>query len=230
MHYDYYFIAKGNLETFYEFEERFNSLQRYYYFSEAYTKTYLSESLAALEQLEDPSSEQSDYLQNQEKLHDEVFFDAAFSEGRELEIQDDQLLFPQYIRGSVVSHIFSLCETLLADVTTSVAEKLGEPINLPERGPYLDRYISYLRRDCGLPITITSETWKQINTLREIRNRYIHKIDRELSEQIKEHLEDWIGSPEENIDIDNDYVIAGFETIGNVAGLINDAHYEFMGS
>ena len=59
MYYEQWFMADGHLEAFFEFEGRFNSLQRYYAFGVKYMESYLLESESALEELDDPASDRA---------------------------------------------------------------------------------------------------------------------------------------------------------------------------
>jgi hypothetical protein len=80
-------------------------------------------------------------------------------------------------------------EKLLDDVAGDVAKRLGQTVELPKNMPYINQYVTYLQRSCGLFLTIDKPTWKEIDTLRNVRNRYIHRISRALPEQVQVQLD-----------------------------------------
>ena len=84
--------------------------------------------------------------------------------------------------------------------------------------PYINRYLTYLQRNCGLLFVIDKSTWKTINMLGDVRNRYIHRIGKDLPSQIQEELDKLIEShASAETKISDQFVQTAFSTIGSMA-------------
>lgn len=193
------------------FGDRIESLQRYFEFTSKFVNTYIEQSKISL----------SHVLENSDSAEE--------SDVHEIMTSGDSDYFMEYLRASVLSHLFTLMEGLLSDVANEVAKMLGQQVELPENMPYINRFITYLQRSCGLAIKIDKETWKKIDMLRSLRNKYVHQMNRDLPEHIQQQLQKLIDEAQEPGGIVDDiYVRSAFKTIGSLAEIIDLAYWAFV--
>lgn len=197
------------LETFYQFAYRINSLHRHWMSTRKFIACYLTD-LRAME---------TDGSGEMELFKDELLL-------------SDQEYFPQFLRGAVLSHSLAVLESLLDDVAAEVASELGAKVDLDHRPlPYINRYILFLTRNCGLKLEVSRDLWKQLDAVRELRNRYIHKLDRDLPAQIKATLED-IASETRSDDtlVDDVFVDRGLEVVAELGKAVETAFWQWYES
>jgi len=191
------------------YESRLESLHRHWVFSKEFITSHLTE-------LGNTSEDGSAGFQN-------TFDDVA---------KTDIDLFPSYLRGSTITLCFSLFETLLGDVADEVASDLGEEVSFEERQlPYINRYIRWLNNVGGLHIEVEKKQWKELDAVRELRNRFIHRMDRDLPEQIRKTLKAIQPSDDgQEFTIDDDFVDLTFRTMADLAKRIELAYWSFFDS
>jgi hypothetical protein len=192
------------IEPFWEFKYRFQSLQRHWELNKAYISNHIS------------------ILKNVEGDGSAEFYD-VFSETVGVDIE----YFPEYLRLSTISFSLSLVENLLGDLCEEVAKDLGMEIDLDKRPlPYINKYILWLTRGCGLEIAIDKSMWKSLDAIREVRNRFIHKIDRDLADQIKKVISEMVSSTLEG-EITDEFVGASFSRLADLVKTIELAYIKF---
>ena len=104
-------------------------------------------------------------------------------------VLSDQECFPEFLRCAILSQSLALIENLLNEVVHEIASEHGEEPKLDQRQlPYVNRYILFLTRTCGWELDVGKDLWTNLDAIRELRNRYIHKLDRDLPGQIKTTL------------------------------------------
>ena len=159
-------------EPFWQFKYRFQSLQRHWELNKEFVRNHIS----ILNNLDHDGTAE---------------FDTVFSETAECDIE----YFPEYLRLSTISFSLSLVENLLGSLSDEIAADLGVEIDLDKRPlPYIHKYILWFTRGCGLEINIDKSMWKSLDALREMRNRFIHRIDRDIPEQVKKVISDMVSS------------------------------------
>jgi len=235
---DQLYVPSDSLpDVFFPFSYRLESLQRYYVFTSGFVERYTAGAEIALHQYQDPlflAERENKLMDHPDAEEMGAFYDPAAESGSVSDIvYSDDEYFVQYLRGSVIAHLFTLIEGLFTDVSDKVADNLGQTVELPEkRMPYINRYVIYLQRSCGLLLNIDKPTWKRIDALREVRNRYIHRISQDLPEQIRIELQKLLElaeTPETQLSSDA-FVNAAFETIGDLATRLTEAYVEFLDS
>jgi len=209
-----YQASESFLEAFDIFGARLESLQRYFEFSSQYVEFYLSQSRDSLAKVQDYSDSAEEF---------DVHYDITSS---------DEDYFAEYLRASVLSHLFTLLEGLLADVADDVARILGQPVELSRKHmPYINKYVTYLKRSCGSSFNITKETWKTLDALRELRNRYVHRLNRDLPAQIQQQLQKLIEDAQEpKTEVNDLFVRTAFSTIGCLATDLDASYWSFVAS
>ena len=193
-------------EPFWEFKYRFQSLQRHWELS----KDHIQNHISLLKSVEgDGSAEFAD----------------IFSETAAVDIE----YFPEYLRLSTISFALSLVENLLGSLSDEVARDMGIEIALDERRlPYINKYILWLTRGCGLDINIDKSLWKSLDAIREMRNRFIHKINRDIPEQVKKVISEMIlvAINDENL-VTDDFVNVSMMRLAELVKEIELAYIEF---
>jgi hypothetical protein len=168
----YYETENQFFMPFWEFKYRFQSLQRHWELNKAYLNTHIS-------------------ILNSVEGDESAEFKDIFSETANIDIE----YFPEYLRLSTISFSLSLLESLLGRLSEEVAKDMGVNIELDVRPlPYINKYILWLTRGCGLDIRIDKSLWKDLDAIREIRNRFIHRVDREISDQLKKVISEMMQS------------------------------------
>lgn len=192
--------------SFYEFESRFQSLQRHWQLN----KSYISSHISILERVRGDGSAEFDHL-----FSETVGFDMNY--------------FPEYLRLSTISFALSLVENLLGTLSEEIAEDLNVNIDLDKKQmPYVNKYILWLVRGCGIQISIDKILWKNLDAIREMRNRFIHRIDRDIPDQVKKIIGEMVSSVinDDNI-ITDEFVDASFVTISKIVKKIELAYIKF---
>jgi hypothetical protein len=159
-------------KPFWDFKYRFQSLQRHWVLNKRYLNNHIS-TLSAVKG--DGSAE---------------FFD-VFSETANVDIE----YFPEYLRLSTISFALSLVENMLGALSEEIASDLGVSISLDKRPlPFINKYILWITHGCGIPVDIKKPMWKSLDAIREMRNRFIHRIGRDIPEQIKKVITEMVAS------------------------------------
>lgn len=194
------------LQAFYEFASRLNSLQRHWEFSRGFIAGYLS----------DLKTVQTDGSAEMEDVKDEF-------------VLSDQEYFPEFLRCTVLSQALALIENLLSDVVQEIASKIATHPEPDQRKlPYVNRYILFLTKTCGLELEVSKDLWKNLDAIRELRNRYIHKLDRDLPSQIKKTLTRIAAEVQsEDKPVDDKFVDVGLEVVAEIAERVENAYWQW---
>lgn len=192
-------------EPFWKFKDRFQSLQRYW----EVNKDYISNHISLIKKVKRDSAES----------------DIIYSEIAETDIE----FFPEYLRLSTISFALSLVENLLGDLSEEIAHDLGVEIKFDEkRLPYINKYILWYIRGCGLEIVLDKSIWKSLDAIREIRNRFIHRIDRDIPEQVKKVIAEMVSSTsDDEKSITDEFVDASLKKLSELVKIIEIAYIQF---
>lgn len=191
------------IEPFWEFKYRFQSLQRHWKLSKEYIENYVS----ILQRVEGDGSAE---------------FDDIFSETAGVDIE----YFPEYLRLSTISFSLSLVENLLGSLSNEIAKDRGEDVELDKRPlPYINKYILWLTRGCGIDITIDKDLWRSLDAIREMRNRFIHKIDRDIPIEVKKVISEMVSTAiDEENPVTNEFVDVSLSKLAGLAKTIELAY------
>jgi len=148
-----------------------------------------------------------------------------FSETADVDIE----YFPEYLRLSTISFSLSLVENLLGSLSDEISEDLGINIELDERPlPYINKYILWLTRGCGIELEIDKSLWKSLDAIREMRNRFIHKINRDIPDQVRKVISEMVSQTADNDNpISNEFVDASLIKLADLVKNIEVAYIEF---
>ncbi len=197
------------LEPFWDFAYRFQSLQRHWELN----KDFLESHSALIDQVEfDGSAEMED-------IFDET-------------VGVDKDYFPEYLRLSTLSISLSLIENLLGDLSEHIAEESGVPIKLDERPmPFINKHILWLTRGCGLEFEMPTEVNKRLEAMRELRNRFLHRIGRDIPEEIQKVIGEMVSSATDGeANVTNDFIETAMSELADLAERIELAYWQFSDS
>lgn len=193
-------------ESFWEFKYRFQSLQRHWELNRNYIQNHIS----ILKRVEGDGSAE---------------FDDIFSETTGVDVD----YFPEYLRLSTISFSLSLVENLLGSLSDEIAKEMEINIELDERTlPYINKYILWFTRGVGMDIIIDKALWKSLDAIREMRNRFIHKIDRDIPNQVKNVIGEMVSTAidDENL-VTDEFVNASLSKLATFVKKIELAYIEF---
>lgn len=201
-----YEVENNFHEPFWKFMYRFQSLYKHWILNKDYMNNHL-------EQLYDVE------FDNSAEMHD--IFDET--------VGTDFEFFPEYLRLSTISFGLSLFENLLGDLSSEISNQLNIDIDLDKRSmPFINKYILWLSRGLGLDINIDKSDWKELDAIRELRNRFIHQIDRDIPNKIKKTISEIIGKAiNYNEIISDDLVNASLEKISSLVKIIELSYIDF---
>ena len=193
-------------QPFWDFASRLQSLQRHWELN----KEFIERHISLLEATEDDGSTE---------FHD------IFSETADVDIE----YFPEYLRLSTISFSLSLVENLLGSLSDDIASDLHIDVELDQRPlPYINKYILWLTRGCEIEIDIDKSQWKRLDAIREMRNKFIHKIDRNIPDQVKKVISEMVSSitATDNL-VSNEFVDASLINLANLVKTIELAYIDF---
>lgn len=190
---------------FWDFGSRFQSLQRHWELN----KDYISNHISILKNVEIDSGE----------------LDVVYSETAEVDME----YFPEYLRLSTISFSLSLVENLIGHLSEEIASDLGVEIDLDKRHlPYINKYILWFTRGCGLEIVLDKSMWKNLDAIREVRNRFIHRIDRDIPEQVKRVIGEMVSATiDDEKSITDEFVDASLIKLAELVKMIEIAYIQF---
>lgn len=193
-------------EPFWDFKYRFQSLQRHWHLNKAYIQNHIS----ILKSVKGDGSAE---------------FDDIFSETAQVDIE----YFPEYLRASTISFALSLIENLLANLSEEVAKDLGKKIELENRRlPYINKYILWLTKGCGIEINIDEDVWRSLNAIRQVRNKFVHRIDKDIPKEVKIVISEMVSEISENeTAITNEFVDAALTKLAELVKTIELSYIGF---
>jgi hypothetical protein len=195
-------------ESIFEFSDRINSLYRYWEINRFYTQNHL-------EQLEKLNPKLESLHENQ------LWYEGTAGIDKEY--------FPELLRGFMISSIISGFETLLQDICKEIAFDKNIKIELDHRPlPYINKYILWLVRGCGLDIELPKQVNRNLDVIREIRNQFIHRMDKGIPRQIQKAFSEMVDSGDSEVkNVNDDFVYKAFNEIAGLAKKIEKAYIKF---
>lgn len=193
-------------EPFWDFAYRFQSLYRNWILFRDFNKNHI-DLLTKAENMENEGAEYYD-------IHSEV-------------AQVDIEFFPIHLRGSIISLSLSSLENLLNELAEELAKDLNKPIELDKRPlPFINKYLLFFTRNCKMELTVNKEQHKKLDAIREVRNRFIHNLSREIPENIKKT----IGEMAQNLSDHEIVVTDGFvdQSLKEISALVKKIELSYL--
>jgi len=201
----YYETESVFFEPFWNFKYRFQALQRNWKLSNEFAKTHI-EKLKAADIVD--KTQDYDYLYSEMALPDIEYI-------------------PEQLKSSTISLSISLLENLLDELSEEIAKDLNINIEFSEhKMPYINKYIFWMIKGCGLNITLTKETNRNLDAIREVRNRFIHRINRDIPDHIKKTINKISGPSGDNIPIIDDLFVEF--TMREIAKLVKEIEIAYI--
>ena len=91
---------------------------------------------------------------------------------------------------------------------------------------FINKYILWFTKKCGLELKLDGERNKKLDAIREIRNRFIHILSREVPEDIKRTLADMTEKISDG-DIDDEFVNQSFQEISKLVKKVELSYIDF---
>ena len=224
-----------------EFEERFNSLYRFWIINTDFIYGYLKriDAVSISDYEKEFNRDFDGYKKRYSELSEEdkafrvdpdlVFFEPnAYDIGKE-NVNNDLKFFIEHLRLSTISNSLSLLENFLGSLADEISSQENITVELSQKGPYIDQYLAWLKRGLGFELAIDKPKRKELDALRAVRNRYIHRINRDLPERIKKVINEMLSEAiEDDNSINDEFVIRSFECLAELVKLIELSYFKYQ--
>lgn len=221
-------------EAFWKFSDRFNSLHRLWVISELQLKDHLSLLSSITEK--DFANWFNSELELSKKNHPQINLDDVMLTGGEWDvvcdgIKADEEYALENLLSSTLSAILANFETMLNDLTKELAvtNSLDHNIDSLKPRPHIDRYIIWMIEQLGIEDPRTKALNKEIDLFRQIRNKYMHSINRTLPQEIQKAFLSLIPkNGKEQFSLTTSVVNRAFECIATLSKKIEEELFKFM--
>lgn len=209
-----YFKTSGEFsKAFSEFEVRLGSLQRYFEMNDYNIKYYLKTSKVLIKE----NKKDNDHSQEELKKFDACHFADV-----------DYFYEMHYL--SILLILFTMFENLLSDLVKDISyiSKINFNNSIQKDLPYINKYILFLKNTCKLDIEISQKQWHSVNTIRKVRNNYLHNLETDISSDLQEELLKIITPKNNNkVTINDEFLSMCFELFGGIATDLEKAYWEY---
>ena len=200
----YYEAGPYFFQPFWEFQYRFQSLQRYWELNKRFIKSHVS----ALAELNNDGTAE---------------FDVVYSETIEPDIE----YFPEYLRNVTITTGLALIESLLSDICVEVAKEQGVEVLLDRRSiPLINKHILWLSRGCGIEISLSKGMNARLDAIRTVRNRFIHQINKEIPDKVNETISNMLeDNAGKDTGVTDDFVDKSIKQLAELAKDIENSYW-----
>lgn len=141
----------------------------------------------------------------------------------------DMDYFPSNLRGYIISISLSSLENMLAELAEEVSFDTGKQIKLDNRKlPFINKYILWFTRECNIDFSIPKKMNQNLNAIREIRNRFLHKINRDIPDDILKTMNEMTQEVSDNRNpIDDKFVEKSIEKICDLVKKIETSYINY---
>jgi hypothetical protein len=204
---------------FHEFSERLESLEGFLLMTRVAVET-------AIDEMPRERDRQIEELQRLESEgSDEVFVDAATYDywAERLAVAPDH--YREFLYTGITAALFANLEAMLDEMVRAAADETGVPVELDPRPlPNIDKKLLFLERTCGLVIALPKEQRKRLADIREMRNRLVHSFGADLSDELKQRLNDLLSPDDaEPFVVDHRLVEHALAVVSDVAEILEAA-------
>ena len=230
--------TKYVIPCFWEFSYRYNSLYRHWELNKDVIQNHIEEIRRyPTQMLNDCDEVREKYLREKAAgiKHDNktrTFYEDGWSEEIMMDytenIEPDINFFPEFLKASTLSMALSAFENLLGELSEDIAKELGVEIELPEKGGYINGFITWFARGCGLEIELSKENKRRLHAIRNIRNRFIHRISRDIPKDIQNIISAMVKRTENDDLISNEFIDHSLLEISALATKVETAYIKFL--
>lgn len=226
--------------SFLNFESRILSLQRNWQLNKAHQEhhiKFLKQIPDAI--IKDYRAAEKEYFkkkasgekqpESEQEFYEWGWTDYELIEEFENGISSDIDYFPEYLRRSTISFLLSLLENFLLELSIEIAHNLNIEVNLSEnKMPFINKYLNFFIKNCGLQINLDKTQNKALDAIREVRNRFIHNLDRAIPAQIQSTIQQMSTTLNDGkFIINDDFVDASMREISNLVKDIEISYLKF---
>lgn len=200
-------------KIFSEFETRIGSLQRYFEMNSLNIKYYLESSKKLLKENKKEGDSSEKEIQQYGKCH---FADVDY--------------FYEMHYLSILLIIFTMFENLLSNLVKDISyiSKVSLNTNTQKELPYINKYILFLKNQCKLDINITQKQWHSINTVRKVRNNYLHNLDTDIPDDLQNELLKIITPKNNNkVTVNEEFLDMCFTLFGDITSQLEKAYWKY---
>ncbi len=200
-------------KVFSEFETRIGSLQRYFEMNSLNIRYYLDASKKILKNTKKGSEDSEEVIQQYGRCH---FADVDY--------------FYEMHYLSILLIIFTMFENLLSNLVKDISYISNASLNVNSQKelPYINKYILFLKNQCKLDINISQKQWHTINTIRKVRNNYLHNLDTDISDDLQKELLKIITPKKNNkVTVNEEFLDLCFKTFGDIASQLERAYWKY---
>ena len=206
------------------FDDRINSLYRFHEILRGELPRLLRERRESLDSMQiDGAMDPTGWFWSAEDIReDAIFWEDQYQ-------TEDQNLFPEFLAANFVTQLIVLLENFLSEVADELASLEGEEVTLSGRkGSYIQQYLGALREKFRADISLDKNTRKTLDAIGAVRNRFIHKLRRDLPQDIQRHIESIFESGSADaVSRDPRFVEHSFKTICTVAEEVQAAIIDY---
>jgi hypothetical protein len=200
-------------KLFSEFEMRLGSLQRYFELNNLHIKEYLSSSKEILRDHKNERSKESNILDQYGKCH---YADVDY--------------FYEMHYLSVLLILFTMFENLLSNIVKDISYISKHDFNDFNQKdlPYINKYILFLKNKCKLNIPISQKEWQSLNTIRKVRNNYLHNLNIDIPDELQTELLK-IMTPKNNnkVTVNEEFLEMCFNLFGKIASQLEASYWDY---
>jgi hypothetical protein len=198
-------------KVFSEFEMRLGSLQRYFELNNLHIKNYISHSKNVLRDEKNSRSKENDILDQYGKCH---YADVDY--------------FYEMHYLSILLILFTMFENLLSNIVKDLSYISKHNFNDFNQKdlPYINRYILFLKNKCKMNITISQKEWQSLNTIRKVRNNYLHNLNIDIPQELQVDLLK-IMTPKNNskVTVNEEFLEMCFTIFGKIASQLETSYW-----
>lgn len=209
----YFKSSEDFSKVFSEFETRMGSLQRYFEMNNLNIKYYLETSKDILKRSKKEGEQSEENLNQYGRCH---FADVDY--------------FYEMHYLSILLIIFTMFENLLSNLVKDISyiSKVNLNTNSQKELPYINKYILFLKNKCRLDIKLSQKQWHSINTVRKVRNNYLHNLDTDISDDLQKELLKIITPKNNNkVTVNEEFLDMCFNLFGDIASQLEKAYWEY---
>lgn len=154
-------------------------------------------------------------------------YGAEIAEHAEEQLAWAEELVPTFSFGGIFALIFSTFELLLSDLCNAVAPRCSIPFAEfagALRAPLAERRLEYLVREGVVAYDYRQGDWPTFEKLRQLRNRFVHSLGEDVSEQLKGDVDEILGGGSTRGVIDGAVVRKAIEVVASVAQRLDAAY------
>jgi hypothetical protein len=118
---------------------------------------------------------------------------------------------------------------MLNGLSIEIAADQELEVILPDKNiPYINKYILWFAKGCGIELNIDKSIWKSLDAIRAVRNKFIHQIDRDIPENIQKVISEMASSTIDSKQVINDeFVDESLNKLAELAKRVELAHIKY---